>query len=162
MIPQKKRLLSLKSHSHWGKMFRRVPKSVLLASLLGLTPILVGLASTFNIGLRESLKEELIRIAIIYSGFILSFMSGCVFYVSSLDRERVFLLWFSIVPVLLALLSFVVPFMQSFVIALGFLIVLEIERKLYTLKTLPEWWLNLRFPMTSVVVFLLIFMGFRI
>ena len=143
-------------------MFHRVPKSVMLASLLGLIPILVGLASTFNIGLRESLKEELIRIAIIYSGFILSFMSGCVFYISSLDRERVFLLWFSIVPVLLALLSVAMPFMQSFVIALGFLIVLEIERKLYKFKTLPEWWLNLRFPMTSIVVLLLIFMGFRI
>ena len=143
-------------------MFSGVPKSVMRASLLGLIPILVGLASTFNIGLRESLREELIRIAIIYSGFILSFMSGCVFYISSLDRERVFLLWFSIVPVLLALLSVAIPFMQSFVIALGFLIVLEIERKLYKLKTLPEWWLNLRFPMTSIVVFLLIFMGFRI
>ncbi len=143
-------------------MFHRVPKSVMLASFLGLIPILVGLASTFKIGLSESLKEELIRIAIIYSGFILSFMSGCVFYISSLDRERVFLLWFSIVPVLLALLSVVVPFMQSFVIALGFLIVLEIERKLYKFKTLPEWWLNLRFPMTTIVVFLLIFMGFRI
>ena len=143
-------------------MFHRVPKSVLLASLLGLIPILMGLASTFNIGLRESLREELIRIAIIYSGFILSFMSGCVFYISSLDRERVFLLWFSIVPVLLALLSVAVPFMQSFVIALGFLIVLEIERKLYKIKTLPEWWLNLRLPMTTIVVFLLIFMGFRI
>ena len=143
-------------------MFHRVPKSVMLASLLGLIPILVGLASTFNIGLRESLKEELIRIAIIYSGFILSFMSGCVFYISSLDRERVFLLWLSIVPVLLALLSVALPFMQSFVIALGFLIVLELERKLFKIRTLPEWWLNLRFPMTSTVVFLLIFMGFRI
>ena len=143
-------------------MLHRVPKSVMLASLLGLIPILVGLASTFNIGLRESLKEELIRIAIIYSGFILSFMSGCVFYISSLDRERVFLLWFSIVPVLLALLSVALPFMQSFIIALGFLIVLEIERKLYKIKTLPEWWLNLRLPMTTIVVFLLIFMGFRI
>ena len=143
-------------------MFHRVPKSVMLASLLGLIPILVGLASTFNIGRSENLRDELIRIAIIYSGFILSFMSGCVFYVSSLDRERVFLLWFSIIPVLLALLAIAIPFMQSFVIALGFLIVLEIERKLYKIKTLPEWWLNLRFPMTSMVVFLLIFMGFRI
>ena len=143
-------------------MFHRVPKSVMLASLLGLIPILVGLASTFNIGLSENLKDELIRIAIIYSGFILSFMSGCVFYVSSLDRERVFLLWFSVVPVLLALLSVALPFMQSFVIALGFLIVLEIERKLYKIKTLPEWWLNLRLPMTTIVVFLLIFIGFRI
>ena len=143
-------------------MFHKVPKSVMLASLLGLIPILVGLTSTFNIGLSENLKDELIRIAIIYSGFILSFMSGCVFYVSSLDRERVFLLWLSIIPVLLALLSTAIPFMQSFVIALGFLIVLEIERKLYRFKTLPEWWLNLRLPMTTIVVFLLIFMGFRI
>ena len=143
-------------------MFHRVPKSVMLASLLGLIPILVGLASTFNIGLRESLKEELIRIAIIYSGFILSFMSGCVFYVSSLAREREFILWFSIIPVLLALLSIAIPFMQSFVLALGFLVVLELERKLHKQKSLPEWWLKLRFPMTSVVVLSLIFLGFRI
>ena len=143
-------------------MFHRVPNRVMLASFLGLIPILVGLASTFKIGLSESLKEELIRIAIIYSGFILSFMSGCVVYVSSLERERVFLLWFSIIPVLLALLSIAIPFMQSFVIALGFLIVLEMERKLFIIKLLPEWWLNLRVPMTSIVVFLLIFMGFRI
>ena len=143
-------------------MFNQVPKSVMLASLLGLIPILMGVVSTFNIGLEEDFKKDLIRIAIIYSGFILSFISGCVFYVSSLERERVFLLWFSVVPVLLALLSIVVTFMQSFVLALGFLVVLEIERKLHKLGSLPEWWLNLRFPMTSVVVLLLIFLGFRI
>ena len=143
-------------------MFHGVPKCVVLASLLGLIPILMGLVSTFNIGLNAGLKEDFIRIVLIYSGFILSFMSGCVFYVLSLERERVLLLWLSIIPVLLALLSIAVPFMQSFVLALGFLVILEIERKLDKFKTLPGWWLNLRFPMTSAVVFLLIFLGFRI
>ena len=143
-------------------MFNQVPKSVVLASLLGLIPMLMGVASTFNIGVNESFKEDLIEIAIIYSGFILSFISGCVFYVSSLERERVLLLWLSVVPVLLALLSIIIPFMQSFVLALGFLLVLEIERKLHKLSSLPEWWLNLRLPMTSVVILLLIFLGFRI
>ena len=143
-------------------MFNGVPKSVVLASLLGLIPIFIGIASTFNIGLSENLKEDFIRIAIIYSGFILSFMSGCVFYVSSLERERVLLLWLSIIPVFLALLSIAIPFMQSFVLALGFLVVLELERKLHKQNSLPEWWLKLRFPMTSVVVLLLIFLGFRI
>ena len=143
-------------------MFNQVPKSVVLASLLGLVPMLLGVASTFNIGIGESFKEGFIRIAIIYTGFILSFMSGCVFYVSSLERERILLLWFSVVPVLLALLSIIIPFMQTFVLALGFLVVLEIERKLHKLKSLPKWWLNLRYPMTSVVVLLLLFLGFRI
>jgi len=143
-------------------MFNQVPKSVVLASLLGLVPMLLGVASTFNIGIGESFKEGFIRIAIIYTGFILSFMSGCVFYVSSLERERILLLWFSVVPVLLALLSIIIPFMQTFVLALGFLVVLEIERKLHKLRSLPEWWLNLRFPMTLVVIILLIFLGFRI
>ena len=143
-------------------MFNGVPKSVVLASLLGLIPIFIGIASTFNIGLSENLKEDFIRIAIIYSGFILSFMSGCVFYVSALERERVLLLWFSVIPVFLALLSIAIPFMQSFVLALGFLVVLELERKLHKQNSLPEWWLKLRFPMTSVVVLLLIFLGFRI
>ena len=143
-------------------MFHGVPKSVVLASLLGLIPILLGLVSTFNIGLNEGLKEDFIRIVLIYSGFILSFMSGCIFYVSSLERERVSLLWLSITPVLLALLAIVIPFMQSFVLALGFLVVLEIERKLHKGRSLPKWWLSLRFPMTSIVVVLLIFLGFRI
>ena len=143
-------------------MFNQVPKSVLLASLLGLIPLLMGVASTFNIGVSESFKEGLIRVVIIYSGFILSFISGCVFYVSSLERERVLLLWFSVVPVLLALLSTIIPYMKSFVLALGFLLVLEIERKLHKLRSLPKWWLTLRFPMTSVVILLLIFLGFRI
>ena len=143
-------------------MFNQVPKSVVLASLLGLVPMLLGVASTFNIGIGESFKEGFIRIAIIYTGFILSFISGCVFYVSSLERERILLLWFSVVPVLLALLSIIIPFMQTFVLALGFLVVLEIERKLHKLRSLPEWWLNLRFPMTLVVIILLIFLGFRI
>ena len=143
-------------------MFHGVPKSVVLASLLGLIPILMGLVSTFNIGLNAGLKEDFIRIALIYSGFILSFMSGCIFYVASLERDRVLLLWFSITPVLLALISITIPFMQSFVLALGFLIVLEIERKLHKRRCLPRWWLSLRFPMTSIVVVLLIFLGFRI
>ena len=143
-------------------MFHGVPKSVVVASLLGLIPILMGLASTFNIGLNESLKEDFIRIVLIYSGFILSFMSGCIFYVSSLERERVALLWLSITPVLLALLAIIIPFMQSFVLALGFLVVLEIERKLHKGRSLPQWWLSLRFPMTSIVVILLVFLGFRI
>ena len=89
-------------------------------------------------------------------------MSGCIFYVSSLKKERSLLLWFCITPVLLATLSILIPFMQSFVLALGFLVVLEIERKLHKVRSLPEWWLNLRFPMTSIVVVLLIFIGFRV
>ena len=143
-------------------MFHKVPKSVVLASLLGLIPILMGLVSTFNIGLNAGLKEDFIRIALIYSGFILSFMSGCIFYVASLERDRVLLLWFSITPVLLALLSITIPFMQSFVLALGFLVVLDIERKLHKGRALPSWGLSLRFPMTSIVVVLLIFLGLRI
>ena len=143
-------------------MFHGVPKSVVVASFLGLIPILMGLASTFNIGLTESFKEDFIRIVLVYSGFILSFMSGCIFYVSSLERERVSLLWLSITPVLLALLAIIIPFMQSFVLALGFLVVLEIERQLHKGRSLPKWWLSLRFPMTSIVVVLLIFLGFRI
>ena len=125
-------------------MFYKVPRSVLLASLLGLIPILVGVASTFEIGLNDNLSEQLVRVSIIYSGFILSFMSGCIFYVSSVGKEKERFLWLSIVPVLLALLSITIPFMQSFFLALGFLILLEIERKLFRVNALTAWWLNLR------------------
>jgi hypothetical protein len=139
-----------------------VPKSVLLASLLGLIPVLVGVASTFDIGLNDNLKEQLVRVSIIYSGFILSFMSGCIFYVSSVEKEKELFMWLSIVPVLLALFSITIPFMPSFVLALGFLILLEIERKLFRMNSLTVWWLNLRFPMTAIIVILLVILGFRI
>jgi ribonuclease HI len=143
-------------------MFYKVPKSVLLASLLGLIPVLVGVASTFDIGLNDNLKEQLVRVSIIYSGFILSFMSGCIFYVSSVEKEKELFMWLSIVPVLLALFSITIPFMPSFVLALGFLILLEIERKLFRMNSLTVWWLNLRFPMTAIIVILLVILGFRI
>ena len=78
-------------------MFHGVPKSVVVLSLLGLIPMLIGLASTFNIGLNDGLREDFVRIAVIYSGFILCFMSGCIFYVSSLERDKVFLLWFMLI-----------------------------------------------------------------
>ena len=143
-------------------MFYKVPKSVLLASLLGLIPVLVGVASTFDIGLNDNLKERLVRVSIIYSGFILSFMSGCIFYVSSVEKEKELFMWLSIVPVLLALFSITIPFMPSFVLALGFLILLEIERKLFRMNSLTVWWLNLRFPMTAIIVILLVILGFRI
>ena len=70
-------------------MFHGVPKSVVLASLLGLIPILMGLASTFNIGLTESFKEDFIRFVLVYSGFILSFMSGCIFFVSRKPSQMI-------------------------------------------------------------------------
>jgi hypothetical protein len=143
-------------------MFYKVPRSVLLASLLGLIPVLVGVASTFDIGLNDNLKEQLVRVSIIYSGFILSFMSGCIFYVSSVEKEKELFMWLSIVPVLLALFSITIPFMPSFVLALGFLILLEIERKLFRMNSLTVWWLNLRFPMTAIIVILLVILGFRI
>ena len=47
-------------------MFYGVPKSVVLASLLGLIPILMGLVSTFNIGLNAGLKKDFIEIQVSY------------------------------------------------------------------------------------------------
>ncbi|MDC3068158.1 DUF3429 domain-containing protein [Paracoccaceae bacterium] len=138
-----------------------MPTHVLVASFLGLIPIFLGLLSTFNIGISEFLDLNFVEISIVYSGFILCFMSGCVFVISSNDIDKIHYFWVSILTVLIAIVSIVVPFMQTFILALGFLTILEVERKLFKLNALPEWWLNLRFPMTFVVVTLLIFIGFR-
>ena len=64
----------------------------------------------------------------------------------------------SILPSIWAMVSLMLP-IAAFLLAIGFLFVLERERVLFRIYSLPSWWLKLRFPMTGIVLILLMVVG---
>tara|TARA_A100000164_G_C21496281_1_gene580317 strand:- start:90 stop:524 length:435 start_codon:yes stop_codon:yes gene_type:complete len=144
-------------------MFRGVPKSVLIISLLGLIPIFIGSLLSFKLKIIP-LEETtfLLKASLQYSSFILCFLSGCVFFSCLNKPEKTGYLWYSIIPVILSLFALSFPFLTGFILALGFLYLLEIERNLFKTQVMPIWWINLRMPMTILVLICLIIMGFNV
>ena len=144
-------------------MFRGVPKSVLIISLLGLAPFAIGavLSFKFNVIPQEP-SDLLLKASLQYAAFILCFLSGCVFFSCVNETKKTNYLWLSIVPVILSLLALRFSFLTGFILALGFLYLLEIERKLFKAQVMPSWWISLRMPMTILVLICLIIMGFNV
>ena len=144
-------------------MFTGVPRSVLTISLLGLVPFVIGslLSFKFKIVPQEE-SELLLKASLQYAAFILCFMSGCVFFSCINQTEKTSYLWRSIIPVILSLFALSFPFLTGFILALGFLYLLEIERKLFKAQVMPSWWISLRMPMTILVLICLIIMGFNV
>ena len=144
-------------------MFRGVPKNVLTISLLGLVPFFIGSLLSFKVNIiPEQESDLLLKTSLQYAAFILCFMSGCVFFSCINEIENISYLWRSIIPVILSLLALSVPFLTGFILALGFLYLLEIERKLFKAQVMPFWWMSLRMPMTILVLICLIIMGFNV
>ena len=144
-------------------MFRGVPKTVLTVSLLGLAPFAMGAVLSFKlIPIPQESSDLLVRASLQYAAFILCFLSGCVFFSCANETEKTSYLWLSIIPVILSLLALSFPFLTGFILALGFLYLLEIERKLFKAQVMPFWWISLRMPMTILVLICLIIIGFNV
>ena len=144
-------------------MFRGVPKSVLTISLVGLVPFVIGSLLSFKVNIIPQREAELLlKASLQYAALILCFMSGCVFFSCTNETEKTSYLWRSIIPVILSLLALFLPFLSGFILALGFLYLLEIERKLFKAQVMPFWWISLRMPMTILVLICLIIMGFNV
>ena len=144
-------------------MFKGVPKSILTISLLGLIPFFIGAILSFKLNLLPQEESDLLlKASRQYAAFILCFMSGCVFFSCLNEIEKSSYLWLSIIPVILSLFALSFPFLTGFILALGFLYLLEIERKLFKAQVMPFWWISLRMPMTVLVLICLIIMGFNV
>ena len=144
-------------------MFRGVPKSVLTISLLGLVPFVIGSFLSFKFNITPQRESELLlRASLQYASLILCFMSGCVFFSCTNETEKTSYLWRSIIPVILSIFALSFPLVTGFILALGFLYILEIERKLFKSQIMPLWWISLRVPMTILVLIFLIIMGFNV
>ena len=144
-------------------MFKGVPKSVLTISVLGLVPFVTGSILSFKLNIIPQEENDFfLKTSLQYAAFILCFMSGCVFFSCLNQPEKTRYLWLSIIPVVLSLFALSFSFLTGFILALGFLYLLEVERKLFKAQVMPFWWINLRMPMTILVLICLIIMGFNV
>jgi hypothetical protein len=93
-----------------------------------------------------------------YGVIILCFMSGVLWgFATKMDEKNGSLGYIlSVLPALWAFLSMGRgPISDTISLIVGFLAVLLIDRHFYLLKLTPLWWMNLRIPLTFIVISLL-------
>ena len=140
-----------------------VPKVIKVISVLGLTPFILGVVATFRLSVFEPhLNKVIIDLAISYGALILSFLGGCLFGFECLKKSGPSNLrpWIAILPTLWALIALQISNFSASILAVGFLLVYEFDRKAYSVGIVPTWWLSLRLPLTFSVILALSVIGF--
>ena len=139
------------------------PKAVKIISTLGVLPFVFGVVGTFQLPfIKASFNQMMLDLSILYAALILSFLGGCLFGFESLKNENLnkLSLWISVLPTFWALIAIQIPTFSASILAIGFLLVYEIDRRSHLGGAAPKWWLSLRFPLTASVILLLSIIGF--
>jgi hypothetical protein len=142
----------------------KIPTGALILGLSGVIPFAWGAVTliseeAFNFGI-ENFGARFVGplIQLSYGVIILCFMSGVLWgFATKMDEKNGSLGYvLSIVPALWAFLSMGRgPVSDTISLIVGFLAVLLIDRHFYLLKLTPLWWMNLRIPLTFLVISLL-------
>jgi hypothetical protein len=142
----------------------KIPTGALILGLSGVIPFAWGAVTliseeAFNFGI-ENFGARFVGplIQLSYGVIILCFMSGVLWgFATKMDEKNGSLGYIlSIVPALWAFLSMGRgPISDTISLIVGFLAVLLIDRHFYLLKLTPLWWMNLRIPLTFLVISLL-------
>ena len=145
-------------------MILKIPTGALILGLSGVLPFAWGAVTllseeAFNFGI-ENFGARFVGplIQLSYGVIILCFMSGVLWgFATKMDEKNGSLGYIlSIVPALWAFLSMGRgPISDTISLIVGFLAVLLIDRHFYLLKLTPLWWMNLRIPLTFLVISLL-------
>ena len=145
-------------------MISKIPTGALILGLSGVTPFAWGAVTliseeAFNFGI-ENFGARFVGplIQLSYGVIILCFMSGVLWgFATKMDEKNGSLGYIlSVVPALWAFLSMGRgPISDTISLIVGFLAVLLIDRHFYLLKLTPLWWMNLRIPLTFLVISLL-------
>lgn len=145
-------------------MILKIPTGALILGLSGVLPfawVAVTLLSeeAFNFGI-ENFGARFVGplIQLSYGVIILCFMSGVLWgFATKMDEKNGSLGYIlSVLPALWAFLSMGRgPISDTISLIVGFLAVLLIDRHFYLLKLTPLWWMNLRTPLTFLVISLL-------
>ena len=145
-------------------MILKIPTGALILGLSGLLPFAWGAVTllseeAFNFGI-ENFGARFVGplIQLSYGVIILCFMSGVLWgFATKMDEKNGSLGYIlSILPALWAFLSMGRgPISDTISLIVGFLAVLLIDRHFYLLKLTPLWWMNLRIPLTFLVISLL-------
>ena len=145
-------------------MILKIPTGALILGLSGVLPFAWGAVTllseeAFNFGIENfgaRFVGPLIQLA--YGVIILCFMSGVLWgFATKMDEKNGSLGYIlSVLPALWAFLSMGRgPISDTISLIVGFLAVLLIDRHFYLLKLTPLWWMNLRTPLTFLVISLL-------
>jgi hypothetical protein len=142
----------------------KIPTGALILGLSGVIPFAWGAVTliseeAFNFGM-ENFGARFVGplIQLSYGVIILCFMSGVLWgFATKMDEKNGSLGYvLSIVPALWAFLSMGRgPVSDTISLIVGFLAVLLIDKHFYLLKLTPLWWMNLRIPLTFLVISLL-------
>ena len=145
-------------------MILKIPTGALILGLSGVLPFAWGAVTllseeAFNFGIANfgaRFVGPLIQLS--YGVIILCFMSGVLWgFATKMDEKNGSLGYIlSVLPALWAFLSMGKgPISDTISLIVGFLAVLLIDRHFYLLKLTPLWWMNLRIPLTFLVISLL-------
>ena len=145
-------------------MILKIPTGALILGLSGVLPFAWGAVTllfeeAFNFGI-ENFGARFVGplIQLSYGVIILCFMSGVLWgFATKMDEKNASLGYIlSVLPALWAFLSMGRgPISDTISLIVGFLAVLLIDRHFYLLKLTPLWWMNLRIPLTFLVISLL-------
>ena len=145
-------------------MILKIPTGALILGLSGVLPFAWGAVTllseeAFNFGI-ENFGARFVGplIQLTYGVIILCFMSGVLWgFATKMDEKNGSLGYIlSVLPALWAFLSMGRgPISDTINLIVGFLAVLLIDRHFYLLKLTPLWWMNLRIPLTFLVISLL-------
>ena len=145
-------------------MILKIPTGALILGLSGVLPFAWGAVTllseeAFNFGI-ENFGARFVGplIQLSYGVIILCFMSGVLWgFATKMDEKNGSLGYIlSVLPALWAFLSIGRgPISDTISLIVGFLAVLLIDRHFYLLKLTPLWWMNLRTPLTFLVISML-------
>ena len=145
-------------------MISSIPKVALVLALFGVVPFAWGAitsisAEAFNFGM-DIFGARFVGpfIQLSYGIIILCFMSGVLWgFATKMNGKSAgqgYIL--SVIPTLWVF--FIMgrgPISDTINLIVGFIALLSIDRHFYLLKATPNWWMNLRVPITFLVISLL-------
>jgi hypothetical protein len=141
----------------------KIPRTIKIVVTLGLLPIFLGSIAIFEWPMVDkSINIFFLKCSILYASLILSFLGGCLFGFECLrDPEPNKLwIWLAITPSIWSLIALQIPNFSASILAVGFLLVYEFDRKAHSAGMTPSWWLSVRFPLTTIVILNLAIIGF--
>ena len=144
----------------------KIPSKIKYLSYAGIIPVLIGVIGSLELNfISNNINNLLIEFGLFFSAIILSFLGGGLFilethYKSEINFKGLFI---SMCPSIWAVFSLLLP-MSCFLLAIGYLATLERERSLSKARTIsfPNWWFKLRFQLTTLMILLLIILGFNV
>ena len=144
----------------------KIPSKIKYLSYAGIIPVLIGVIGSLELNfISNNINNLLVEFGLFFSAIILSFLGGGLFilethYKSEINFKGLFI---SMCPSIWAVFSLLLP-MSCFLLAIGYLATLERERSLSKARTVsfPNWWFKLRFQLTTLMILLLIILGFNV